>query len=300
MTTAFVLSGGASLGAVQVGMLKALNERGLEPDLLIGTSAGAMNAAFLAGQRFDADAVERLGEIWRSLRRWKLFRPNARHALGALLGRSPALFTNTGLRDLIERHLGFERIQDTVIPLQVVTTDLLSGEEVTLDSGPAVEAILASCAIPGMLPSVYRDGHTLVDGGLTDNTAISQAVLAGADHVYVLPAGYPCALRQPPRSAMGTLAQAMAVLVHQRLLRDIELYAGAVDLVVIPPPCPLTVHALDFGHADELIRRSYQDATQYLATDGGRRADPAGEVGIHSHKATAAGAVLDRWGLSAR
>jgi NTE family protein len=293
MTTAFVLSGGASLGAVQVGMLKALIERGITPDLLIGTSAGAMNAAFLAGRGVDADAVEQLAQVWRPLHRRKLFRPDPRRALGAFLGRSPALFSDSGLRELIVRHLEFVLIQDAAIPLQVVTTDLLSGEEVTLDSGPAMEAILASCAIPGMLAPVRWKGRNLVDGGLADNTAISQAVRAGADQVYVLPAGYPCALREPPRTPLGTLAQAMALLVHQRLLHDIKLYAGMVDLVVIPQPCPLAVHALDFGHADELIRRSYLGADRYLETALGRRDDPAPEIGFHKHTFTASGDLLN-------
>ncbi len=290
MSTAFVLSGGASLAAVQVGMLRALATHGVVPDLLVGTSAGALNATYLAGHGTGSDAIDELESIWRSLRTWQLFRPDALHAVGAVVGRNPAVFGDSGLRRLIEGHLSFTDLADAPVPVQVVATDLLSGAEVILDSGPALEAILASCAFPGLLPPVSWEGRTLVDGGLADNTAISQAMRAGADEIYVLPCGYPCALSRPPRTALGTVAQAMALLVHQRLLHDIELYTGRVDLVVLPPPCPLTVNPLDFGHAEDLIRRAHEDSLEFLAIDGGRRPQPAAEIAMHTHSGGAAAA----------
>jgi NTE family protein len=125
--------------------------------------------------------------------------------------------------------------------------------------------------------------RTLVDGGLADNTAISQAVRAGAERVYVLPCGYPCALVTPPRSALGILTQTMALLVHQRLLHDIALYAGAVELIVLPPPCPLSVNPVDFRHADELIRRAHEVSARFLDVDDGHRDDPGAHIGIHLH-----------------
>lgn len=283
MTTAFVLSGGVSLAAVQVGMLGALAARGVAPDLLVGTSAGALNAAFLAGHGTGDEGVEELASIWRSLRTWQLFRPDPLRAVGAVVGSGTAVFGDHGVRRLIEGHMTFADLADAPIRVQVVATDLLSGQEVALGSGPAVEAILASSAFPGLLPPVQWDGRTLVDGGLADNTAISQAVAAGADEVYVLPCGYPCALTEPPRTALGTVAQAWALLVHQRLLHDIDLYAEQIDLVVLPPPCPLTVNPLDFRHADELIRRAHLESLEFLAIDGGRRSDPGVEVALHTH-----------------
>jgi NTE family protein len=283
MTTAFVLSGGASLGAVQVGMLEAIAERGITPDLLLGTSAGALNAAYLAGHGAHLDAIFGLGAVWRSLRTWQLLRPDLRRAVSTLLGRGTAVFGDRGLRELVERHLTFTRLEDAEIPLQVIATDLLTGKEVALDSGPAAAAILASSAFPGILPPVSCGERTLVDGGLADNAAISRAIHAGAERIYVLPCGYSCALTSPPRSAVGILTQAMAVLVHQRLLHDITLYAGEADLIVLPPPCPLSISPMDFSHADELIRRAHTEAARFLAVDGGRREDPAAHIGIHAH-----------------
>lgn len=111
---------------------------------------------------------------------------------------------------------------------------------------------------------------------------------AGADHVYVLPCGYPCALIEPPRSALGIMLHAMAVMVHKRLIRDIEFYTDKIDLVVIPPPCPMTINPLDFSHSDELIRRSYEVAVGHLSVDGGRRRRPADHVAMHEHPAQGA------------
>ena len=285
MFTAFVLSGGASLGSVQVGMLQAIAERGILPDLLVGTSAGALNATFLAGRGFSAETVGELASVWRSLRTWRLFRPDAVRTAGTLLGRGTSIFSDRGLRDLLDRHVKFALLEEAGIPLQVIATDLLTGAEVVLDRGPASKAVLASSAIPGMLPPVSWRERTLVDGGLADNTAISQAVRAGAERVYVLPCGYPCALVTPPRSALGILTQTMALLVHQRLLHDIALYAGAVELIVLPPPCPLSVNPVDFRHADELIRRAHEVSARFLDVDDGHRDDPGAHIGIHIHGA---------------
>lgn len=283
MTTAFVLSGGASLGAVQVGMLQALAERDIVPDLLVGTSSGALNSAYLAGHGFGIDQSEELAAIWRSLRTWQLFRPDPRRGMGALLGHTTSFFSNRGTTDLLARHLNFAQLQDAKIPLTVVATDLQSGAEVAISSGPAAPAILASIAIPGLLPPVEWHDRTLVDGGLADDAAISQAVSAGADRIYVLPCGYPCALDETPRSALAILAHAMAVMVHERLLRDIQFYADRVDLIVLPPPCPMSVNPLDFSRADHLITRSHEAAVKHLSIKGGRRKDPARLIGIHTH-----------------
>lgn len=286
MSTAFVLSGGASLGSVQVGMLAALADRGIAPDLLVGTSAGALNAAYLAGRGTDRDAVDDLAAVWRSLRTRDVFQPDPIRLATSLLGRGPALFGNHGLRRLIGHHLRFDSIEDAGIALAVVTADLLTGAEVTLTEGPATTAVLASSAIPAMLPPVNWGTQTLVDGGLADNTAISRAVDAGAETIYVLPCGYPCALTSPPRSALATALQAMSLLVHQRLIHDIALYASVAELIVVPPPCPLSVAPIDFRQGAELIRRAHAAAAAFLAVDGGRRADPTAHIGMHTHRPT--------------
>ena len=283
MTTAFVLSGGASLGAIQVGMLQALVDHGIAPDLLVGTSAGALNAAFVAGHGATVAGVSALDEVWGQLRTRSLFPLHPRQALSAFAGRKSAVCSDRGLRNLLHQHLLFDDLEDAPIPLLVVATDLLTGREVPLQTGDAHRAVLASCAIPGIFPSVALDGMALVDGGLANNTAVSQAVMAGAEEIYVLPSGYACALPEPPRSPLGAVTHALTILMHQRLIADVALYAADVDLIVLPPPCPLRISPANFGRAQELISAAYDSATASLSEDGGRRPRPERLIAMHTH-----------------
>src|SRR3954453_13926608 len=252
MTTAFVLSGGGSLGAVQVGMLQALAERRIEPDLLLGTSAGALNAVFVAAYGAGRDALDRLAGIWAGLRRDDVFPVRAPRMVLALAGARDSLCADRGLPPLVERHVGLPRLEDARIPVHLVATDLLSGAEVLLSAGDTLTAVLASSAVPAVLPPVRRDGRTLVDGGLADNAAVSQAVALGADRIYVLPTGYACALPAPPARPLAVAVQALTLLVQRRLIADVALYADRVDLVLPPPLCPLRISSIDFRHAEEL------------------------------------------------
>lgn len=283
MVTAFVLSGGGSLGAVQVGMLQALAVHGVRPDVLIGTSAGALNAAYVAGHGFGSDALSRLEGVWRGLRRRDVFPLSPVRAASAFARSAPSLCSSTPLQQLIDRHLAFDRLESAITPVHLVATDIRSGEEVLLSAGDATAAVLASSAIPGVFRSVEIGGRDLVDGGIANNAAVSQAVALGADRVYVLPSGYACALDRPPSSAVGSVLQALTLLIEQRLILEVAHYAGVVDLRVLPPLCPLAVSSTDFGHAGELIDRSRAATETWLDTDGGRRIDPERFLSLHTH-----------------
>jgi NTE family protein len=283
VTTAFVLSGGASLGAVQVGMLRALIEQGISPDVLVGTSAGALNAAFVAGHGLSPSGVDSLADVWARLRGRTLFPLDPARAMGALVGRSSAICSDRGLRQLLEEHMLFEHLEEAPVPLIVVATDLFTGREVALSSGSAQRAVLASCALPGVFAPVEYGQRLLVDGGLANNTAVSEAIRAGATTIYVLPSGYSCALARPPRTPVAAAAHALAILTHQRLVADIAMYEGAVDLVVLPPPCPLRVSVLNFGRAAELMRAAHTSAVNALAVDHGRRQHPELSIAMHVH-----------------
>jgi len=287
VTTAFVLSGGGSLGAVQVGMLRALVEHEITPDLLVGTSAGALNAAFVAGHGVDGVGVDALAAVWRNLRARSLLTVDPRQALGALSGHRRSLCSDRGLRNLLDRHLPFSKLEDAPIPLVIVATDLLTGREVALSDGDARPAILASSALPGVFPTVEHREMTLVDGGLANNTALSQAVAAGADTVYVLSSGYACALARPPRTPLATAMHSLTLLTHQRLIADVELYAERVKLVVLPAPCPLHVSPIDFGRADELIRAGYSGSLGHLAATHGRPSQRIHQVDMCAHPRSA-------------
>jgi NTE family protein len=264
MPTAFVLSGGASLGAVQVGMLRALFERGITPDLVVGSSVGAINGGWLAGSP-HLGGVDELEKIWRSIGRAEIFPVKPLSGLLGFLGRRTHLVPPEPLERLLRRHLPFNRLEDAKVPLHIVATDLIDGVAVLLSSGDAVDAILASAAIPGVFPPVRIGRHDLVDGGVVDNNPIAHAVHLGATVVYVLPTGYSCALPQVPHSALGMVLHALNLMTVQRLLIDIEIYESEIELHVIPPPCPLTVSPADFSRTVELMGASHRAAQGWLA-----------------------------------
>lgn len=283
MTTAFVLSGGGSLGAVQVGMLQALAERDVRPDLLIGTSAGAINAAYIAGHGTSRQSLDALATTWRGLRRQDVFPFDPLRHLLALAGSRDSLCSNRNLRHLIEAHLPYRNLEDAAIPIHVVTTNLLSGEEVLLSTGDAVSAVLASAAIPGVLPAVKRDGLILVDGGVANNAALSQAVALGADEIYVLPAGFACALQKPPTSALAAAVQALTLLIEQRLVIDVAQFAGHAQIKVLPPLCPLALSSADFSHAAELIERAHNATGRWIDAGGPSLPAPTRFLSMHHH-----------------
>lgn len=284
--TAFVLSGGGSLGAVQVGMMQALCDRELRPDLLVGASAGALNAVYVAGRGFNAEVLEDLGDIWRSLRRKHLF-PFAPHRqLLALTGARSSLCSNAGLRRLVGANLGVDRLEDALIPVHVVATEVTSGIETVLSDGDPLPAVLASAAIPAILPPVDIDGRTFFDGGVADNTPISQAVALGAERVVVLPTGYACDLDRPPRAALGVAVHALTLLIEQRLVAEVAAHDPRVELIVIPPLCPLEVPASDFSHADELISRARSDSERWLDEGGAHQPHQERFLSLHSHQSS--------------
>jgi NTE family protein len=261
---AFVLSGGGSLGAIQVGMLQALFEEGIRPDLLVGTSAGAVNAAWMA-QCPDCDGVKELADIWSGLRRNHIFPLNPWAGARGLLGRTNHFISNAGLRALLERHIHYERLEDAAIPIHVVATDLKNGHAVVLSSGPTVPALLASCAIPGVFPPVTVGRRELVDGGVADLTPIAAAIEQGATQVYVLPIADPW-LRQERANAIGMALQALARVVEQRLHVAVAAYQHSADIRLLPTVDAPGVSPADFSHTPDLINRAYHATRRHLSS----------------------------------
>ena len=262
--TAFVLSGGGSLGAVQVGMLRALTEAGIRPDLLIGTSVGAVNAAFLAG-RPDEQGAHELAKIWCGLQRQHIFPLSPWSSARGLLGRSNHLISNANLRQVLERNLPYERLDDAAVPVHVMTTELKTGRAVLISTGPAVPALLASTAIPGIFPPVTIGRREFIDGGVANHTPIAGAIELGATRIFVLPVGYPW-LRQEPANALGMALHALARFVEQKLDAEVAAYRHVADVQVLPALDGPAVSPADFSHTDELIARGYRSARKYLGS----------------------------------
>jgi NTE family protein len=142
---------------------------------------------------------------------------------------------------------------------------------VRLSQGPLREAILASASIPGVLPTVAWGGRELMDGGVANNTPLSHAIELGARRVYVLCAGQTCELEAAPRSALSMVLHATNLLVQRRLADDIDRYRDAAELIVMPPPCPVRVAPMDFGHAESLIGAAFDESRRFLTTHARER-----------------------------
>lgn len=266
---AFVLSGGGSLGAVQVGMLRALFEESCCPDFLIGTSVGAVNAAWVAG-RPDADGIDELTEIWLSLRRGHVFPLSPFTGARGLLGRSNHFISSDNLRSILETHIPYDRLEHSKLPVHVVATDLKSGRATIMSSGPAVPALLASCAIPGVFPPVSIGRRDYVDGGVANHTPVTAAIELGARRIFVLPVGYPW-LNREPTNALGMALHALARIVEQKLDAEIAANRDVADIHVLPALDLADVSPADFSHTRELIDWGYKATRRYIAGAAGVR-----------------------------
>ncbi len=268
MSVAFVFTGGGSHGAIQVGMLLALEEQGISPDLVIGTSVGAINAAFIAGRPY-AGAARELADVWVGLQRSDVLPTSPLRGIAGVFGRSNHVVNPRPLRQLLSNTLTFERLEDAPIDTRCIATDLLSGQPVELTSGNAIDAILASSALPGLLPPVEIAGRRLIDGGVSNNTPITNAVHAGATTIYVLSAGHACSPAHEIRGAVHMLLHSMSVMIHDRLASQVVLHDDSVDLRVFPILCPVTTSIVDFSDSASLIERSYAQSIEWLSSEIG-------------------------------
>jgi len=262
-----------------VGMLRELVAHGVRPDFVVGSSVGAINGAYFAGDP-TADGVARLESIWCALRRQDVFPVTLRRLVGLLFD-SAALVDPGGLRHLIERHLPYKALEDAAIPIHVAATEMLNGTSVRLSSGPAVEAILASCAIPAAFPPVRVGEQYLIDGAVANNTPVVTAVELGASKLIVLPTGYACALKAPPATALGNALHALNLLIARQLVRDLEKLSGRVEVVTVPPLCPNAVSAYDFSHGGELIGLAAEGTRRWLESGGLNRQRIPGALRPH-------------------
>ena len=183
----------------------------------------------------------------------------------------PSLYSNEGLRRLIAGNVGYRQLQDAAVPIHLVAANMLTGEAVLLSTGNTVSAVLASAAIPAVFPAVERDGM------------MPQAVDLGAEEIYLLPAGYACALARPPRSALGSAIHALSLLLQRHVLLEVTYLAERVDLHVLPPLCPVSVSPLDFSQIPELIERGYGATSSWLAEGGDRLSHPERFLWFHDH-----------------
>lgn len=265
--TAFVLSGGGPYGALQVGMLKGLIEAGVKPDLVVGTSAGAMNAAFVAMDP-TTDGIDRLESIWRSIKDDDLW-PGSRNkrTWARLLMRGNRVFDNTGIASIISRELGEGvRFEDTRIPLSIVATEIGSGTEKVFTSGRLLEPLLASAAMPSIWPPVEIDGKTYMDGGVVNSVPVAPALAQGASKLYVVNCSARRQDSRPLVRPVDHLLHAFMISRTQRYEMERDEIAAKAELIDIPTPTlDFTVPFTSMGFTPQLITLGYESAKRFLS-----------------------------------
>ena len=279
--TAFVLAGGGSLGAVQVGMMQALAKRGISADMVVGSSVGALNGAFYAGDPTLA-GVERLAQIWRGLRRRDVFPLTWRTLLG-FVWRRDFLISHDGIRKLIDDYIPYRNLEDAALPVHIVTTDIITGDSIVFSDGPAAEAIVASTAIPGAFSPVYYRDHYLSDGAVSSNTPVRVAVKKGARRLIILPTGHACANDAPPVGAVANALHALTLLIARQLVNELENLGPDIEYLVVPPLCPLVGSPYDFSRTSEHIERARLSTEAWLAGDDLQQGEIPHELRPHDH-----------------
>ncbi|TFH29577.1 MAG: patatin-like phospholipase family protein [Promethearchaeota archaeon] len=282
LKTAFVFSGGSSLGAMEVGMLKALVEAGVKPDFVVGTSVGALNATYFAFHP-NLEGVMELEKIWLAIRSHQIFPVSAKNSVRGLLQKQNYLVDPKGLISLLEEMLPTKELESAQIPVHVVATDVNTGEEIVFSEGNAIPILTASAAIPMIYPPVNIDHHELIDGGVVNNTPISTAVRLGAERIIVLPTGYTCDRRTTPKSLLEMALTTFSYMVYKKMATDFDLFKNQVILRVIPTLCPLSVSSHDFSQSEELIQRAYIQTQDWLKQGSLEHEELPRIMQFHSH-----------------
>jgi NTE family protein len=272
---AFVLSGGGNLGALQIGMLRALAERGIRPDLILGCSVGAINGAALAEDP-SPDGVGRMERLWRELDGKELMPSRIMPRAVALARRGEAIHDNDGLRRALEAQLRARTFEELAVPFQCVATDVIGVREVWFASGPLIEAILASAALPAVYPAVEIDGVRYLDGAIVDDVPMARAVELGARTMYILQVGAFSRPRPVPRRPLDVAVQSYWIARHHRFKRELELIPPDVDVHLLPTGHTPAMRYDDFTRSAELISLAYEASSDYLAGRPARPEMPAG------------------------
>jgi NTE family protein len=230
---AFVLGGGGVLGAHEVGMLRALAEGDIVPDMVLGTSIGAVNGAFFAADPTPG-GVERLTELWRDTT-WSERSPAATlRRLSTLARTGTHLQSLSEMRERLAALLPVSRVEDLRVPFQCVAASIERAAEHWFDSGPLIEVVLASCAVPGILPPVPIDGEHFIDGGIVNSIPVGRAVALGARRIYVLQVGRLEQALEPPRRPWEVGLVAFEVARRHRFAHDLRSLPEGIELHVLP------------------------------------------------------------------
>jgi NTE family protein len=275
VTTAFVLGGGGLLGAHEVGMLQALAEEGISPDLIVGTSIGAINGSFVAAD--PGGAAKRLTDLWRSDAVARAFSETIIGRAVRLVRSGTHLHSIEPLRQMLTEMLPATTFADLKLPFQCVASNIERATASWFSEGPIVPAVLASCAVPGLLPPVEVNGEHYFDGGLVDSIPVGRAVSLGATTVYVLQVGRIENSLSVPRRPWEVGLVAFEIARRHRFHEEISTVPEHVQVHVLPAggnvraPDLSQLRYLDKNMVRPSIERAYAASSAYLASLTGTR-----------------------------
>ena len=274
--TVLVLGGGGARGAAQLGILRALAARGIEPDAVVGTSVGALNAAVVARHPLR-EAVRLLEIIWATDEVRQVFRSRTLRSIANQVRRRPYMRSGEELRRLVRtaRDIsGVDSFETMRVPLHIVMTDLCAGEPVVATSGTLEDALCASAAIPGVYPPVLVGGRLCHDGGVTENCSLATAAALDPDRIVAID----LTGEQDPAEAPGRFSQVIErmcqVALQARLTADFERFSGRLPVTLIRPLAARRSGALRMPELAEMRERAYAAAERLLL----RISDPDGRL----------------------
>ena len=263
-STAFVLGGGGILGSVEVGMLQALLQRGITPDLVVGSSVGALNGALVAAEP-TIETVARLRDVWIELNVGDVFSGSVLNRLSTLARFGTHLHPNESLRQLIESELPGARIEDFPVRYQCVAASIERAGPHWFVDGPVVDAVMASCAVPGLFPPAAVGNEHFFDGGLVSSIPVGRAVQLGAKHIYVLQVGR---IEQPlkvPRTPWEVGQVAFEIARRSRFVEDMANLPKGISVRSLPSGRPPgRVSHRSTGSTQDRIEQAYRASSQYL------------------------------------
>jgi NTE family protein len=248
-------------------MLQVLAEHGFVPDRVYGASVGAINGAGFAADP-TREGVERMAQIWLGLRREDVYPQGRLHGPWLYLQQRDAVYANSGLQKIITDGFPHERLEEAELPLEVVATSLTDGGERWFTQGPAVDAILASSAMPAIFPPVEIDGERYIDGGVVDNVPIQRAIDAGATRIVVLLCSPPIVTPQPSKRPVEGMVNALLIAIHARFVRDMSHLPEGVEVILCVGPEGATRDFDDFSTTEHLIAIGRSEASEIVRRYG--------------------------------
>jgi NTE family protein len=267
---AFVLGGGGLLGAGEAGMLRALLEAGITPDLIVGTSVGALNGAFVAADP-SVETTVRLAELWRGLSAaGGVFSGSFADRVGTAVRSRTHLHGRGPLRQLLADSLPVERIEDLAVPFQCVAASIERAAEHWFTTGLLSDAVMASAAVPGLLAPVRIGDEHFLDGGLVNSIPVSRAVELGARTVYVLQVGRVEQPLVPPTRPWEVALVAFEIARRHRFATDMASLPAHVVAHVLPtgdetPQGMAQLRYRDSRKLGQRVERAHAATAAYLA-----------------------------------